>query len=103
MSNKMPIAEIRRIIEGLNWSRLDLGGATRDEYRKMNVRERLERRIAAVHALVIPPRFADDVADAAEAIERAEKEIAKWEAMQSAPTPARIGRQLNTPCNSTVH
>ncbi len=88
MSNKMPIAKIRGAIEALNWSRNDLGGATRDEYKKMNVRVRLELRIAEVRALVIPPRFVDDIADAAEAIERAEREIAKWEALQTAPTSA---------------
>ena len=29
----MKIAEIRRVIESLNWNRLDLGGATRDDVR----------------------------------------------------------------------
>jgi hypothetical protein len=79
----MKIAEIRRVIESLNWNRHDLGGATRAEFKRMNVAERLGRHIANVQALVIPPRFADDIADAADAIERARTVITRWHAMQT--------------------
>jgi hypothetical protein len=84
----MKIADIRRVIESLNWNRHDLGGATRDEFRRMDVRTRLTKHIEAVSALVIPPRFADDAQDAAEAIQRARDVIARWEQMQTGtPTP----------------
>lgn len=84
----MKIAEIRRVIETLNWNRHDLGGATREEFRRMDVRARLTKYIAEVQALVIPPRFADDIQDAAEAIQRARDTIARWEQMQTGtPTP----------------
>lgn len=84
----MKIADIRRVIESCNWSRHDLGGATREEFKKMDVRTRLTKHIEAVSALVIPPRFADDAQDAAEAIQRARDTIARWEQLQTGtPTP----------------
>lgn len=79
----MKIAEIRRVIDSCNWNRLDLGGATREEFKREDVKTRLEKHIAAVQALVIPARFVDDIADAAEAIEFARRVIARWEAMQT--------------------
>ncbi len=81
----MKISEIRRVIESCNWSRNDLGGATREEFRKMDVRTRLTRHIEAVEALVIAPRFAADIADAADAIIRARATIERWEAVQLRP------------------
>lgn len=91
----MKIAEIRRTIESLNWNRNDLGGATRDEFRKMDVKTRLEKHIANVQALVIPPRFTADIADAAWSIEAARKTIARWEAAQvQAPAPVAAKPRL---------
>lgn len=81
----MKISEIRRVIESLNWNRHDLGGATREEFKRERVDVRLTKHIEAVQALVIPPRFADDIADAAEAIEFARRVIARWQAMQDEP------------------
>lgn len=94
----MKISEIRRVIESCNWSRNDLGGATRDEFRRMDVRTHLTKHIDAVAALVIAPRFVDDIADAAEAIHRARATIERWESMQTtiAPPPkARPGFRVD--------
>lgn len=82
----MKISEIRAVIESCNWSRNDLGGSTREEFKRCDVRTRLMRHINAVEALVIAPRFADDIADAAEAVTRARATIERWAAMQ-APAP----------------
>jgi DNA-binding transcriptional regulator YiaG len=79
---KPSIDSMRRVIESCNWSRNDLGGATRQEFIATDVPARLGRHIEAVRALQIPPRFARDIEAQAEAIERALKTIARWHAMQ---------------------
>jgi hypothetical protein len=81
----MKISEIRAVIESLNWNRHDLGGATREEFKRERVDIRLNKHIANVQALVIPPRFADDIADAAEAVTRARAVIERWQALQGVP------------------
>lgn len=83
----MKISEIRGVIESLNWNRHDLGGATREEFKRERVDIRLGKHIAKVEALVIPPRFADDIQDAADAIARARTVLARWHAMQVETAP----------------
>jgi hypothetical protein len=77
---KLKIAEFRRVVDSLNWSRNDLAGATPDEFVRMNVPPRLERHIGEVLALLpaVPARFAGDIEDAHKAIEHAHKCIARW-------------------------
>lgn len=74
----MNIAEIRRTIDELNWTRNDISGSTREEFKRMQVPARLIPRIDAVKALVIPPRFARDIHDASYAVERAVMMIGRW-------------------------
>lgn len=88
----MKISEIRRVIESCNWNRLDLGGATREEFKRERVDIRLNKHVANVQALVIPARFADDIADAAEAIEFARRVVARWQAMQDTPAAVAVVR-----------
>lgn len=78
----MKIAEIRDVIESCNWSRNDLHGSTREEFKRCNVPARMNKHIDAVKALQIPPRFTQDIHDQAWAIECAEKTIARWQALQ---------------------
>lgn len=78
----MKIADIRRTIESCNWSRNDLGGATREEFRRMDVATRMQRHVDDCRALVIPARFVADEQDRAEAIERAEATVVRWRAAQ---------------------
>lgn len=78
----MKIQEIRDAIDRLNWNRSDLYGATREEFIRMNVPDRLNKYIEEVRKLEIKPRFTQDIADAQHAIESALKMIEKWEAQQ---------------------
>lgn len=78
----MKIAEIRSVIDSCNWCRDDLGGATPDEFKKMDVPARLLPHIERVRALVIPERFAMDQETASRAILRAEQTVKRWRALQ---------------------
>jgi hypothetical protein len=79
----MKIAEIRRIINSANWSRLDLHGATRDEFIKMDVGQRLYRHVVALRALEIAPRFADDIRARDSAAEACLAMIGRWEGLRA--------------------
>jgi hypothetical protein len=74
----MKIAQIRRTIDACNWNRIDLSGATRDEFKAMDVPARLNRHIAAVRELAIPARFKHEIESQAWAIQCAEKTISRW-------------------------
>ena len=74
----MKIAQIRRTIDSCNWNRIDLSGATRDEFKAMDVPARLNRHIAAVRELAIPARFKHEIESQAWAIQCAEKTISRW-------------------------
>lgn len=81
---RQSIAQIRQVIDACNWSRNDLGGATPAEFLKMDVAARMAPHIAAVRALEVPARFARDVVRAAEAIEYAERVVARWNERRAA-------------------
>ncbi len=74
----MTINEIRRVIQSAAWSRNDLGGATRQELMQMDVPARLGRHIAAMQALVIKPRFVQDIEDRDYEIAACGRAIARW-------------------------
>lgn len=74
----MLIQKIRDTIYSCNWTRNDLGGATRAEFLAMNVPEILTPKIRAVRALEIPARFTRDIEDKSWAISCAEKLIDRW-------------------------
>ena len=79
---KPKIAEIRKVIEFCDWVRNDLGGATVNEFKAMDVPGRLSPHIEAVKALVIPSRYARDIERQAWAIECAQKAITRWQERQ---------------------
>lgn len=81
----MKIAEIRAVIDGLNWTRNDLSGATSEEFKCMNVAARLAPRIAGCKALQIPARFAQDIDARRNAVERAEAMSERWAALHPDP------------------
>lgn len=81
----MKIAEIRRVIDGLNWTRRDLDGATSEEFKRMDVAARLAPRIAECKALQIPARFARDIEARRNAVERAEAMSERWAALHTDP------------------
>jgi len=74
----MKIGEIRETIDRLNWSRNDLSGATREEFKRMDVPARLQPLIDKCQALEIPPRFSRDIANCNNAIDRAKAMIFTW-------------------------
>ena len=74
----MKIAEIREAIDTLNWNRIDLSGATREEFKRMNVPDRLTPHIAKCEALEIPARFVRDIESCNNAIDRAKAMILRW-------------------------
>jgi single-strand DNA-binding protein len=95
----MKIAEIRAVINRLNWTRNDLSGATSGEFQRMDVTARLAPWIAECKALVIPSRFVRDVENQQHAIERAEAMAARWQELQAPqecppPTPAADTKTL---------
>lgn len=79
----MKIAQIRSVIDALNWTRRDLSGATSEEFKRMDVAARLAPRIADCQALEIPARFARDVESRASAIQYAEAMVQRWKALQA--------------------
>ena len=96
---KLKIADFRSVVDSLNWSRNDLGGATPEEVMRMDVPARLGRRVDDVLALLplVPARFAGDVEDAHKAIAHAHKCIARWAGKVAAckapqPVPAMTAR-----------
>lgn len=93
----MKIAEIRRVIDALHWTRNDLHGATAEEFKCMNVPARLQPHIEACRQLVIKPRFGRDHEDRTWAIERAEQMVARWKALQPAQGAAAANDSEN-PC-----
>lgn len=78
----MKIAEIRNVINSLNWTRNDLSGATTQEFKTMDVAARMAPRIAECKALQIPARFTADIESCRNAIERGEAAVTRWRAMQ---------------------
>ncbi len=74
----MKIAAIRDIIRAATWTRSDLTGGTINEFIRQDVGGRLTAKIEELRALVIAPRFADDIAHRDGEIERCETVIARW-------------------------
>ena len=74
----MRIAEIREIINILNWSRQNATGGTREENQRCNLPARLEPLIAEVEALQIPPRHRRDIENRNQALTHARDALARW-------------------------
>ncbi len=77
---KLKISEFRHAVDSLNWSRNDLGGATREEFTNMDAKKRLDTHISKIQELIpnVHPRFGPDIQRAQDAIGYAEKCIARW-------------------------
>lgn len=84
----MKISEIRATIRAADWTRRDLTGGTREEFRRQAVGPALARHVAALRALDIAPRFARDIEDRDHAIAACEHVITRWEAAQ----PVQVAR-----------
>ena len=78
----MKIAEIRNVIDSLNWARQEFTGGTSTENRRARLDTILAPHIGAVKALEIAPRFARDIQDQQDAIRYAELALARWSASQ---------------------
>lgn len=76
---KMPIAKQRSIIDQLNWARGWHTGGTSEENARCNLPEALAPYVAAVEALDIPARFADDIERRSTALKHAANVIAQWQ------------------------
>lgn len=81
----MKIAQIRETIRRATWVRNDLTGGTAEEFKRQLVGPKLAEQIKILRALVIAPRFFDDIARRAEEIVHCEAVITRWEAARSSP------------------
>lgn len=88
----MKIAAIRDIIRAATWTRSDLTGGTIDEFIRQDVGGRLAAKIAELRALVIAPRFADDIAHRDGEIERCEAVIARWNGRRAEAKAAQLAK-----------
>jgi hypothetical protein len=75
---RLRIGEIRDIIRSCDFRREWLSGGTSDEFVRQNVGPALQEKIDELRALVIPPRFAEDIRQRDRAIASAERCIARW-------------------------
>lgn len=87
---KMKIGKIREVIDSSDWCRLDLSGHTRDEFMRRDVPEVLGRKIEALKALDIAPRFAEDCRRRDSEILRCEAVMERWRGLHGHPVPTLI-------------
>ena len=80
----MKISTIRETIDALRWNRNDSTGGTVEENRRTRLPAILAPHVAAVESLVIPPRFAKEIARRAWELEAAATVTARWQASQPA-------------------
>lgn len=80
----MRIADFRDAVDTLNWNRNDLSGATREEFKRMDVATRLNRYIAEVEKALpyVHPRFTLDLEYARMSIESARVVIEGWKRLE---------------------
>ena len=81
-SARLKIADFRGLVDSLNWSRNDLTGGTREEFKRQDIPGRLGRSIARVEGALplVPARYASDIESARSAIEYAQRVIERWHA-----------------------
>ena len=81
-STRLKIADFRRLVDSLNWSRNWLTGGTREEFKRQDIPGRLGRHIARVEGALplVPARYAADIESARSAIEYAQRVIERWHA-----------------------
>ncbi len=91
----MKIAAIRDIIRAATWTRSDLTGGTIDEFIRQDVGSRLTAKIAELRALVIAPRFTDDIEHRDGEMQRCEAVIARWQNRREEAKAAQIVRAEN--------
>lgn len=86
----MKIAQIRDALRSSTWTRNDYAGHTREEFKRANVGYVLTVKIQELEALVIPPRFVEEIARRTHEVEFCRKVIARWEACQFEPVAEPI-------------
>lgn len=74
----MKISKIREIIEGAQWTSLDLQGHTRQEFARRDVPSIIGSEIAALDALVIAPRFARDIERRSDVRANCQRRLYDW-------------------------
>lgn len=92
----MTIKEIRNTIQTLNWNRRDATGGTSEENLRTRLDVVLAPHIAAVRALKIPARFAEDIQHQVEALGYADRVLTQWQENQvpEVTPPAEANRRL---------
>lgn len=95
----MKISQIRDVIRSGLWLRNDFSGHTAEEFVRANVAYILNRKIVELEALVIPTRFADEIAERDEEIVRCRKIIARWEVKVFERTADLLSMANPTPHN----
>jgi hypothetical protein len=83
---KMTINEIRTVIRRAAWVRNDFSGI-REEFIAQPVAAMMEAKIAELNALVIPARFAQDIADRDQEITYCLRTIGRWLAAKAGRAP----------------
>jgi hypothetical protein len=81
-SARLKIADFRALVDSLNWSRNDLTGGTREEFKRQDIPGRLGRHIARIEGALplVPARYAADIESARSAIAYARQVIERWHA-----------------------
>ena len=81
-STRLKIADFRRLVDSLNWSRNWLTGGTREEFKRQDVPGQLGAAIARLEGALplVPARYAADLESARSAIAYAQRTIERWHA-----------------------
>jgi len=89
---KMTINEIRTVIRRAAWVRNDFSGI-HEEFIAQPVATILEAKIAELNSLVIPARFAQDIADRDMEITNCLRVIGRWVAAKEGRAPRSMTRE----------
>lgn len=75
----MKIAQVREILDRSAWMRNDLSGHTREEFKRADVRKRIDEMLLALLALDIASRYTKDVLRRNHEINCCRTVLARWE------------------------
>jgi len=89
---KMTINDIRKVIRRAAWVRNDFSGI-REEFIAQPVDTIMQEKIAELQALVIPARFARDIAERDEEITYCLRTIGRWLAAKAGLAPCSVSRE----------
>lgn len=79
-SARLKIADFRRLVDSLNWSRNWLTGGTREEFKRQDIPGQLGAAIARLEGALplVAARYAADIESARSAIEYAQRTVERW-------------------------